>query len=102
MKKAFAWLEGNGVAYQFHDYKKAGVPNERLAAWVKQCGWERLVNTKGTTFRQLPQQQQQGLNATKAAALMQEAPSLIKRPVIDGGKNLLVGFDPDAYRAALK
>lgn len=102
MKKAFAWLEGNGIDYVFHDYKKSGAPVEKLRQWIKQLGWEPLVNMKGPTFRQLPESRRQGINATKAQALMQELPSLIKRPVIENGKELLIGFDADRYRSALK
>lgn len=102
MKKAFAWLEGKGIAYDFHDYKKAGAPVERVKAWIDQVGWETVLNTKGTTFRQLPPDRQQGLNAIKAAALMVEFPSVIKRPVIESGrKALLVGFDAATYEKAL-
>ena len=101
MKKAFAWLEGNGIEFRFHDYKKDGVPQERVGRWLEQCGWEALVNTKGPTFRQLPASRQQGLNAARACVLMLEAPSIIKRPVIETGKELLIGFDPERYRAVL-
>ena len=102
MKKAFAWLEGNGIEYTFHDYKKSGAPAEKLKQWIRQYGWEQLVNTKGTTFRQLPDARRQGINAAKAQALMLELPSVIKRPVIENGKDLLIGFDSDRYRATLK
>ena len=102
MKKAFAWLEGNGIEYTFHDYKKLGAPEANVKSWIKQAGWERVLNTKGKTFRDLPAARQQGVDGTKAAALMVEFPSAIKRPVIEGGKALLVGFDEDAYKAALK
>ena len=102
MKKAFAWLESNGIEYTLHDYKKLGAPVDKLKAWSKQHGWEALLNVKGNTFRQLPPARQQGVNATKAIALMQEVPSIIKRPIIEGGKTLLVGFDVEAYRTALK
>jgi arsenate reductase len=101
MKKAFAWLEGNQIAYRFHDYKKSGVPAELLKRWIKQVGWEALINTKGPTFRNLPGALQQGLTATKAQALMQEFPSLIRRPVLDGGKTLLIGFDTRRYATLL-
>jgi arsenate reductase (glutaredoxin) len=102
MKKARAWLDGNGVAYAFHDYKAAGIDAERLEGWTKQVGWETLLNRAGTTFRALPEEQKQGLDAAKAIALMIEQPSMIKRPVLDlGGDKLLVGFKPDAYAAAL-
>ena len=102
MKKAFAWLEGNGVEYSFHDYKKSGAPAEKLKQWIRQVGWEALVNTKGATFRQLPESRRQGITAAKAQALMQELPSLIRRPVIENGKELVIGFDADRYRSALK
>jgi arsenate reductase len=101
MKKAFAWLEGNGIVYTFHDYKKLGAPDDRLRAWIKQTGWERVLNTKGKTFRDLPAARQQGLNDAKAAALMSEFPSAIKRPVIEGGKQLLIGFDAKEYSDVL-
>ena len=81
MKKAFAWLEGNGIDYQLHDYKKAGVPAAKLKGWIGKVGWEQLVNTKGQTFRGLPNARQQGLNAAKAADLLTEFPSAIRRPV---------------------
>jgi arsenate reductase len=101
MKKAFAWLEGKGIEYHFHDYKKLGVPADRVKAWIKTAGWERVVNTRGTTFRKLPESRQQGLNAEKAAALLQDVPGAIKRPVLEHGKTLLIGFDPDDYAKKL-
>lgn len=100
MKKAFAWLEGNGIEYRLHDYKKSGVPADKVKAWLKQARWEVLVNTRGNTFRQLPAAKQQGLNAARAAELMLEAPSVIKRPLIEMDKGLLLGFDPESYQAA--
>ena len=102
MKKAFAWLEGNGIEYTFHDYKKLGTPDDRVKVWIKQSGWERVLNTKGKTFRDLPALRQEGLNDAKAAALMSEFPSAIKRPVVESGKKLLIGFDAGEYGATLK
>lgn len=101
MKKAFAWLDARGVAYRFHDYKTAGLDRAMLEAWVRQVGWEALLNRAGTTFRKLPEDQKQGLDATKAIALMLAQPSMVKRPVLDVGGRLLVGFSPDAWSAAL-
>lgn len=101
MKKAFAWLEGKGIEYRFHDYKKLGTPADRVKAWIKQAGWERVVNTRGTTFRKLPPSRQQGLDAEKAAALVQEFPGAIKRPVLEHGRALLIGFNPDDYAKKL-
>lgn len=101
MKKARTWLDEHGVAYDFHDYKKAGIDRERLEAWSKKVGWETLLNRAGTTFRRLPDADKQGLTEKKAIALMQAQPSLIKRPVLDLGRGkLLVGFKPDTYAEA--
>jgi Spx/MgsR family transcriptional regulator len=100
MKKARTWLEAQGIAYDFHDYKTAGITRERLQGWVKQLGWEVLLNRAGTTFRNLPDADKKDLTAEKAIALMMAQPSMIKRPVLDLGKSLLVGFKPDTYAEA--
>ena len=100
MKKARAWLDKAGVAYEFHDYKTAGIEKKQLEVWSKEAGWETLLNRAGTTFRKLPEKDKEGLNAAKAMKLMLEQPSMIKRPVLDTGKALLVGFKPDDYKAA--
>ncbi|HEV7634043.1 MAG TPA: ArsC family reductase [Bradyrhizobium sp.] len=97
MKKARAWLDGHGVAYDFHDYKAAGIAREKLKAWSDQVGWETLLNRAGTTFRKLPDADREGLNERKALALMLAQPSMIKRPVLEAGSTLLVGFKPDIY-----
>ncbi|KWT69285.1 hypothetical protein APY04_1368 [Hyphomicrobium sulfonivorans] len=102
MKKARSWLEAHGVDYAFHDYKKAGIDAEGLAAWSKKVGWETLLNRAGTTFRKLADSDKQDLNEAKAIALMVAQPSLIKRPVLEiGGGKLLVGFKPETYATAL-
>ncbi|MCP3469431.1 ArsC family reductase [Bradyrhizobium sp. CCGUVB1N3] len=97
MKKARAWLESNGVAYDFHDYKAAGVEKEKLKAWSDKVGWETLLNRAGTTFKKLPEADKEGLNEKKALTLMLAQPSMIKRPVLETGGKLLVGFKPDIY-----
>jgi arsenate reductase (glutaredoxin) len=97
MKKARAWLERHGVAYGFHDYKTEGIANEKLKQWSDELGWETLLNRAGTTFRKLPDSDKQGLNERKALALMLAQPSMIKRPVLDLGGKLLVGFKPEIY-----
>ena len=97
MKKARAWLDGHGVAYGFHDYKTAGIDKARLTDWVKQVGWETLLNRAGTTFRKLDEADRQDLTAAKAITLMLAQPSMIKRPVLDLGDRLLVGFKPEIY-----
>ena len=97
MKKARSWLDSHGMTYDFHDYKTAGIARDRLAQWSDQVGWETLLNRAGTTFRKLPDSEKEGLNARKALALMLAQPSMIKRPVLDLGGKLLVGFKPDIY-----
>lgn len=101
IKKARTWLEEKGVAYAFHDYKKAGIDRATLAGWVAEHGWETVLNRAGTTFRKLPEPDRADLDADKAIALMLAQPSLIKRPVLDLGGRRLVGFKPDVYAAAL-
>ena len=97
MKKARAWLDDHGVAYAFHDYKLAGIAKDKLKQWSDEIGWETLLNRAGTTFRKLPDSDKEGLNERKALALMLAQPSMIKRPVLDLGGKLLVGFKPDVY-----
>ena len=100
IKKARAWLEAQGVAYDFHDYKLAGIDEARLRSWVRELGWERLLNRAGTTFRKLPEADKEGLDEDKAVALMLAQPSMIRRPVLDLGDRRLAGFGEDAYRDA--
>ena len=97
MKKARAWLDSHGIGYDFHDYKTAGISKEKLAGWNDKVGWETLLNRAGTTFRKLPDADKEGLNERKALALMLAQPSMIKRPVLEAGDKLLVGFKPEIY-----
>src|SRR5712691_7989277 len=127
MKKARAWLDSHGVAYSFHDYKTEGIAKDKLKQWSDELGWETLLNRAGTTFRKLPDGDREGnlrnvvparlssvsqprttfrklpdgdregLNERKAIALMLAQPSMIKRPVLDLGGKLLVGFKPEIY-----
>ena len=101
MKKARAWLDQHGVTYDLHDYKSAGIDRGMLEHWVRAVGWETLLNRAGTTFRALPEKDKVELGEKKAIALMLAQPSMIKRPVLDTGKGLLVGFKPDQYEKAL-
>jgi arsenate reductase len=100
MVKARAWLDGHDVAYAFHDYKAVGVEKASLARWAGQVGWGVLLNKAGTTFRKLPEADKQGLDEAKAIDLMAAQPSMIKRPVLDLGDRLIVGFKPEVYAAA--
>ena len=97
MKKAWTWLDQHGVAYCFHDYKKQGIDRPRLERWVRQVGWERLLNRAGTTFRKLPEADRADLTEARAIGLMLAQPSMIKRPVLEAGGELLVGFKPEDY-----
>jgi arsenate reductase len=101
VKKARAWLDAHGIAYDFHDYKTAGIDQARLAAWIGELGWETLLNRGGTTFRKLPDADRQGLDERKAIALMLDQPSMIRRPVLDLGDRRLAGFSEDVYGQAL-
>ncbi len=102
VKKARAWLDDRKISYDFHDYKTAGIEAACLRNWCTELGWETLLNRTGTTFRKLPDADQQGLDARKAVTLMLAQPSMIKRPVLDLGKQRLVGFKPDLYERALR
>jgi arsenate reductase (glutaredoxin) len=97
MKKARAWLDKRGVPYVFHDYKTEGIDKARLEAWAKLAGWEVLLNKAGTTFRKLHDRDKEGITEKKAIALMLAQPSMIKRPVLDVGGKLTVGFKPEIY-----
>ena len=101
MKKARDWLDSHGVTYAFHDYKLVGIDRAHLERWSGQVGWEVLLNRSGTTFRKLPEADKAPLDQAKAIELMLAQPSMIKRPVLDLGDRLLVGFKPDVYAAAL-
>lgn len=101
VKKARTWLETQGLEYAFHDYKKQGADPTKLAKWSDAVGWETLLNRRGTTFRALSEADKADIDRAKSIRLMQANPSLIKRPVVEHPGGLLVGFEADAWRAAL-
>jgi arsenate reductase len=101
MKKARDWLDAHGVVYVFHDYKTQGMDRATLESWAGRVGWETLLNRAGTTFRKLPDGEKTDLTQEKAIDLMLAQPSMIKRPVLDMGGKLVVGFKPESYAAAL-
>lgn len=101
VKKARTWLDGQGIAYAFHDYKKEGVTAAKVKAWCKALGWETVLNRAGTTFRKLPDDAKAGLDQAKAVALMVEQPSMIKRPIVEHKGGLLIGFKEPEWDAAL-
>jgi arsenate reductase (glutaredoxin) len=96
VKKSRTWFDSHGLVYQFHDFKKQGVPSDALDAWVKALGWEPLVNRKGTTWRKLPSEEQTAVtDAASAKALMLRQVSVIKRPVVVMGRKMSVGYSPE-------
>ena len=97
MKKAFAWLDAHGLVYEFIDYKKAGVMETHLPDWNRRVGWKVLLNTRGLMWKKLPEADRAGVDEAKALALMQANPVLVKRPVLDTGSRLIVGFDAESY-----
>ena len=102
MKKARTWLDEHSVAHDFHDYKAKGVDAATLDGWIGKVGWEMLLNKAGTTFKKLPDDQKDGLDAEKAKSLMLAQPSMIKRPVLDVDGTLTVGFKPETYQHTFK
>ncbi|MGB7405503.1 MAG: arsenate reductase [Pacificimonas sp.] len=100
VKAARKWLAVNNIAYDFHDYKKLGIERSRLAAWAKAVGWEPLLNKRGTTFRRLDDADKADLNEKKALDLLVAHLSMIKRPIIEHGSGVIVGFDENEWRAA--
>ena len=97
VKKSLAWLNQHGIDYRFHDFRKDGLDEKMLRAWVKELGWEVLLNRRGTTWRSLPETIKEHLDETRAIALMIAQPAIIKRPVLDNGTSRHVGFSAEEY-----
>lgn len=102
IKKARNWLDNERVSYSFHDYKVSGVEKARLEEWVMEHGWETILNRSGTTFKALDAGDRAHIDADKAIALMLTNPSMIKRPILDTGKQTVVGFKATVYENALQ
>ena len=100
-KKARAWLEQNGKTYRFHDYRTDGLPPELLQQFVQELGWEKLLNRSSTSWRQLSAEEKSDLTEEKAIKLMLETPTLIKRPILNIGDRLLLGFKAETYQSHL-
>ena len=100
-RKALKWLEAEGVDHKFHDFRKDGLDPASLSTWVSEAGWEKLLNRRGTTWRNLSDAEKDGVDEAKAEALMVDNPTLIKRPVFETGKSVIVGFGT-AEQGALK
>jgi arsenate reductase len=102
MKKARAWLDAAGVAYRFHDYRTDGLEAVMLDRWIARVGWERLLNRSGSTFRKVvPEPERATIDVDRARALMRAWPAMVRRPVLEIGEHLLVGFDGQAYARML-
>jgi arsenate reductase len=96
VKKARDWLTAEGVVYDFHDYKKAGIDAAHLKTWSEKMGWEKVLNRASSTFKALPDEAKQGLDETKGIALMIAQPSMIKRPIFETDGQVIAGFKPDS------
>ncbi len=101
VKKARRWLDDQGIAYDFHDYKKAGIDTKTLKDWCREFGHEALINKRGTTWRNLPEAARENLDEHKAIKLMQANTSVIKRPLLVSGNKRILGFDQKAYESLL-
>lgn len=97
VKKARRWLEERNISYDFHDYQVQGLNREQLLAWIRELSWQTLLNTRGTTWRQLPAEMKLELDEQKALELMLQKTSLIKRPLLDLGKQRIIGFNEPEY-----
>src|SRR5437762_271267 len=102
IKTARTWMDAHKIAYLFHDYKTSGIDRARLERWCDQHGWEKICNRAGTTFKKLPEGDKASLNEKNAIALLLEHPSMIKRPIVETGQRVIVGFTPDTYAAEFK
>ena len=102
MKKAFVWLDAQGIEYEFIDYKKTGVVADHIDNWNKQVGWEALLNRKGLTWKKLSEADRSNVDEAKAIELMKTHPTLIKRPVLVNGKEAIVGFSPESYQVFIQ
>ena len=102
VKKARVWLDAQGAAYTFHDYKKEGADPARIAGWIAAAGLDLVVNRKGTTFRKLtPAEQADSSDSHRAVALLVQHTSVIKRPIAEHAGGVLVGFKEDEWRVLL-
>lgn len=98
IKKARQWLAQQQIDYQFHDYKKLGTDENQLKSWISEFGWETIVNKRGTSWRKLDEGTRAGMDAETALAVLQGNPSMIKRPIMDTGKQLVIGFSETEYQ----
>ncbi len=98
IRKAKKWLDHENIDYRFHDYRKQGLDTQQLQHWVQQLGWEAMINRRGTTWRQLSDEQKQNIDPQRAVELMLKYPAMIKRPLLESGDDLELGFSDKQYR----
>ena len=101
MKKARRWLDNNNIEYTFHNYRKDGLDRDWLTARVQELGWEQVVNRRGTTWRKLPEETRNSMDAASAIEILLEQPGMIKRPLLDTGGHYLLGFSEDVWEKEL-
>jgi len=103
VKKARAWLDARGIGYEWVDFRKSPPSSDDVARWCRAVGWEALLNRRGTTWRALDEATKAAVtDAESAIALMRARPTLIKRPVLEAGPDVIVGFAPDDYAARFR
>ena len=102
MKKAFRWLENNDLDYTFHDYKKQGIDESTILEAIKQCGWENVINRRGTTWRNLPEGIKSTINDEQALKVAQDNPSIVKRPLLNYEDKIYLGFKDTQYAEIFK
>lgn len=102
IKKAKKWLEASDIDYQFHDFRADGIDRKLIDGWLKQIEWETLLNTRGTTWRKLPEDTREGINKAKAISIMLEQPAIVKRPILAVKNKFYVGFKEEEYKAIFK
>lgn len=98
VKKARRWLEDNNIDYQFHDFRQDGLDKKQLSGWVEQLGWETVLNKRSTTWRNLSDKEKEIQTNAQAVKLLAANPTLIKRPVLEKNKTLLIGFKEAEYK----
>lgn len=101
VRKARKWLDQRGIEYQFHDFKKLGLARTTLLDWIDKAGWETLLNRRGMMWRKLPQDVRDSINQDGATAIMLRTPTIIKRPVLETGGSIHVGFSERLYSRLL-
>lgn len=97
VKKARGWLEERGLDYQFHDFKTAGVPAEKLEGWLADFGWKQVINRRSKSWRELTPDVRAHMDNRQALDAAIETPTLIKRPIVEQNNRILIGFDPQQF-----